>query len=146
MLLNQNEPPANQPIIIIGAGPVGMATGAMLARHGLNVWVVEKNDRPTAHSKAIGVHARTLEGMNALGLTDELIAAGRPLSDVRLWEKGKILFDTSFTAVPSRYSFVLALPQRDTERLLGAELRRAGGRVLWNTTLESIEEDRKSVV
>jgi len=48
-------------ILIVGAGPTGLSLGCQLLRYGIDFIIVEKNESITPYSKAIGVHARTLE-------------------------------------------------------------------------------------
>ena len=47
--------------VIIGAGPSGLSLACQFVRHGVDFVVIEKNENVTPYSKAIGVHARTLE-------------------------------------------------------------------------------------
>lgn len=128
------------PVLIIGAGPVGLATAAMLRRHGLTVRIIDKNTGPTPFSKAVGMHARTLEAMHALGLTEQLIADGRPLHRFRLQENGSTIMSAGFRGVGSAYEFVLGLPQRCTENRLLARLQAQGADVEWRTRLRSVRQ------
>ncbi|WP_432732509.1 FAD-dependent monooxygenase [Jeongeupia wiesaeckerbachi] len=125
---------------MIGAGPVGMATAALLRLQGIAVRVIEKNDAPTPFSKAVGVHARTLESMHALGVTEQLLSQGHPMHSFRLVDSGQTIMRAKFTNISSAYSFVVGLPQSCTERTLLARLISLGGRVEWNTRLVSIAQ------
>ena len=57
-------PGQDLPVLVIGAGPTGLAAALELARHGA-VRIVDKHATRSQHSKAIGVNARTLELMEA---------------------------------------------------------------------------------
>ncbi len=60
-------------VLIIGAGPVGSITGLALAQAGIPVTVVEAlAETPTAH-RAATTHASTLDVLDGVGLTDEII-------------------------------------------------------------------------
>jgi 3-(3-hydroxy-phenyl)propionate hydroxylase len=59
-------PGQDLPVVVIGAGPTGLAAALELARNGRAVRIVDKNPTRSQHSKAIGVNARTLELMEAL--------------------------------------------------------------------------------
>jgi len=48
-------------VVIIGAGPTGLSLACQLVRYGIDFVIIEKNEGITPYSKAIGVHARTLE-------------------------------------------------------------------------------------
>jgi ribulose 1,5-bisphosphate synthetase/thiazole synthase len=50
----------NTPILIIGAGPVGMTMGCELARYGVPVRIIDKAAHRTDKSKALVVWSRTL--------------------------------------------------------------------------------------
>jgi 2-polyprenyl-6-methoxyphenol hydroxylase-like FAD-dependent oxidoreductase len=49
------------PILIVGAGPVGMTMACELARYGVPVRIIEKAAHRTDKSKALVVWSRTLE-------------------------------------------------------------------------------------
>ncbi|BCL77081.1 oxygenase [Jeongeupia sp. HS-3] len=102
--------------------------------------VVEKNDAPTPYSKAVGVHARTLESMHALGVTEQLLSQGHPMHTFRLVDNNQTIMRSKFTNISSAYSFVVGLPQSCTERTLLARLISLGGRVEWNTRLVGVEQ------
>lgn len=124
------------PVLIVGAGPVGLATAAMLRRHGLRVRIIDKGAGPTPYSKAVGMHARTLEAMHALSLTEQLISDGRPLHRFRLQEAGSTIMSAGFAGMGSAYEFVLGLPQRCTEGRLLARLQSQGADVEWGTSMQ----------
>lgn len=128
------------PVLIIGAGPVGLAMAALLRQQGIAVRIVERATAPTPFSKAIGVHARTLESMHALGLTEQLISQGHPMHAFRLVEDGNTLLAARFSNIGSPYAFVLGLPQSRTERTLLGRFEQLGGAVEWGTQLVGIDQ------
>ena len=130
---------SHTPVLVVGAGPVGMAIAAMLRRHGVQVRIIDKSTGPTPFSKAVGVHARTLEAMNALGITEQLISDGRPLHRFRLTDKARTIMSAAFTGMGSAHEFVLGLPQSCTERRLLARLQASGGDVEWQTRLIAVQ-------
>jgi 2-polyprenyl-6-methoxyphenol hydroxylase-like FAD-dependent oxidoreductase len=60
----------NGHVLIVGAGPVGLAAALELARLRYPVQIIEKNTEPSTHSKAFGINARTLELLEPSGLTE----------------------------------------------------------------------------
>ena len=54
--MNHSHPP-----LIVGAGPVGLAAGLLLARGGVRVRIVDCLTQPSPYSKALGVNPRTLD-------------------------------------------------------------------------------------
>ena len=77
-------------VIIVGAGPTGLALACQLIRHGVDFVIVDKNEATTPHSKAIGVQARTLEIYEQIGLAEKLIAGGIRAEAARMIVGGKI--------------------------------------------------------
>src|SRR5215212_6753050 len=80
----------NTDVIIIGAGPTGLSLACQLVRYGIDFVIVEKNESVTPFSKALGVHARTLEIYEQLGLAEKAIARGAIGSKARFLEGGEI--------------------------------------------------------
>ncbi len=62
-------------VVIVGGGPVGLATALQLGRYGVPTQLVERRSGPTRHPKATGVHAKTMELMRQWGVADEVRAA-----------------------------------------------------------------------
>lgn len=133
------------PVLIVGGGPVGLAIGAMLRRHGIGSRIVERSAGPTPYSKAVGIHAITLESMHALGLSDQLISDGRPLHRFRLQEDEKTIMSAGFSGIGSAYEFVLGLPQSRTEKRLLDRLQDLGGNVEWQTELIALTDSADDV-
>ena len=74
-------------VVIVGAGPTGLALACQFVRYGVDFVVIEKNTGVTPYSKAIGVQARTLELYEQLGIAKDAVeegAIGR--KDVSWWE------------------------------------------------------------
>lgn len=65
-------------VVIAGAGPVGMTTALDLAKRGIKVLVVEKNDTTTKHPKMDITNSRSMEIFKKLGIADELRAVAVP--------------------------------------------------------------------
>ena len=71
-------------VIIIGAGPPGLALACQLIRYGIDFVIFDAKETTTPHSKAIGVQARTLEIYEQIGLADDLIALGAITEKARM--------------------------------------------------------------
>ncbi|GAA2076750.1 FAD-dependent monooxygenase [Streptomyces albiaxialis] len=110
-------------VIVVGAGPTGLLLAGDLAASGHSVTLVERRSGETSNlTRALVVHARTLEQLDARGLAEELIAVGHPVDRLRLF--GHATLDP--TRLPTRFPFVLVTPQFQVERLLEARARKAG--------------------
>src|SRR5688500_7639645 len=77
-------------VLIIGAGPTGLALACQFIRYGVDFVIVDKNETTTPHSKAIGVQARTLEIYEQIGLADKLIGLGWKAERTRLIVGGEV--------------------------------------------------------
>ncbi|HNI61582.1 MAG TPA: FAD-dependent monooxygenase, partial [Pseudomonadota bacterium] len=55
------------PVLIVGAGPVGLSLACELVRHKVPFRLIDQADGPTIYSKAQILHARTLELYEDLG-------------------------------------------------------------------------------
>jgi len=136
------------PVLVAGAGPTGLVLALWLARRGVPVRIIDKASGPGQQSRAMGVHARTLEFYRQLGFAEEVVDAGIKALRLRLREEGEEV--ASFTlgdvgAGLSPYPFLLCYAQDDHERLLGGKLREAGVEVEWDTALESFTQDEGGV-
>src|SRR3982750_4236744 len=83
-------------VLIVGAGPTGLALACQLIRYGIDFVIIDKNETITSHSKAIGVQARTLEIYDQMGLSDNLIAQGAIVEKVRMFAAGKVRGEAAF--------------------------------------------------
>src|SRR6056297_2648115 len=78
--------PVRHPVVIVGAGPVGLAAAIDLGQRGVPVVVLDENDRVSHGSRAICFSKRTLEIADRLGFGDPLVDRGVQ------WNLGKVFF------------------------------------------------------
>ncbi|PWG13417.1 FAD-dependent oxidoreductase [Streptomyces sp. V2] len=128
--------------VIAGAGPTGLLLAGDLAAAGVRVTVVEKRPAGLSNlSRAFGVHARTLELLDARDLADELVATGQIVRELRLF--GAIPFDLG--ALPSRYPFLLVTPQYEVERLLLRRALKHGAEIRYAAEVTGLAQDADGV-
>jgi 2-polyprenyl-6-methoxyphenol hydroxylase-like FAD-dependent oxidoreductase len=135
-------------VIIVGAGPTGLSLACQLTRYGIDFVVVEKNAGVTPYSKALGVHARTLEIYEQLDLAREAVGRGTIAGKIRLLEKGEIVGEVDLSNIGeglSPYPYMLVLEQSANERLLYEYLQNHGRNVLWQSELKSLSQDEAGV-
>lgn len=135
-------------VIIIGAGPTGLSLACQLIRYGIDFVVVEKNATVTPFSKAIGVQARTLEIYDQLGVAQPAIERGAIADRARLIEGGEVVGEMhlgNFGKNLSQYPYMLMLEQSKNEELLHEFVRKHNRDVLWETELESFNQDASGV-
>lgn len=108
----------------------------------MRVRIVDRNAAAGTESRAMAVHARTLELYRQLGLAKEVAAAGLRNPAINLWAQGRrrarlVFGDAGRTLTP--FPFVLVFPQDRHERLLERHLQAAGVTVERNTELLGFE-------
>ena len=142
-----------EPVLIVGAGPSGLVLALSLARRGAPFRIIDENPGPGEHSRAMGVHARTLEFYQQFGFADEVVASGVRTEAAHLREGGehgggREVLSFHFKDMGegiSPYPFVLAYPQDDHERLLVEKLRALGVEVEREVKLTGFVQEGKHV-
>ncbi len=125
-------------VLIVGAGPTGLVMALWLARLGTPFRIIDKNSGLGQTSRAMAVHARTLEFYRQLDIAEETVRRGIKVERFRLREGSRemaVLNFGDFGKGLSPYPFILSFPQDEHERLLGEKLSALGVRVEWNTEL-----------
>jgi hypothetical protein len=62
--------------LVVGAGPTGLLMAAELARHGLQVRVIDRDEHAATELRALAIHARTVELLDDLGLAGTFVERG----------------------------------------------------------------------
>jgi 2-polyprenyl-6-methoxyphenol hydroxylase-like FAD-dependent oxidoreductase len=125
--------------LIVGAGPTGLTLAIELRRFGPSVRLIDKAEHPAQWSQALVVQARTLEQFDRYGIADEAVAQGRKIAKAQIWSDAKQIASLDFGLIPSRFSYLLFLPQNETEELLTAKLRSLGVEIEREVELISFE-------
>jgi 2-polyprenyl-6-methoxyphenol hydroxylase-like FAD-dependent oxidoreductase len=68
---------------VVGAGPTGLMLAAELALAGVDCLVLERRDGLRTQSRAICLHARSMEMLDLRGQAAEFAAAGLPVPSSR---------------------------------------------------------------
>lgn len=132
-------------VVIVGAGPAGLALGIVLARAGVPFILLDKLEQGQNTSRAAVIHAHTLDVLEDLGVNARLHALGRKLARFSIRDRDRSLIDLEFDALPSRHPHLLMLPQNQTEAVLDARLRELGGSVQRGWTVDAIRDLGDSV-
>lgn len=119
--------PASGDVLIVGAGPVGMALAAELLTHGVRPTVISRLRRISPHSRATILWPRVLELLDRTGVGAGLVAAGHYFDQMNYYSGkrriGLIRFDRLRGVT---YPFAITIPQWRTEQLLENHLAALG--------------------
>jgi 2-polyprenyl-6-methoxyphenol hydroxylase-like FAD-dependent oxidoreductase len=124
-----SELPGRTEVLVVGAGPVGLAVAASLAGHGHEVTVVDRQAAGANTSRAAVVHARTLEMLERIGVSKRLAALGIRARQFSIRDGDRELVPVRFDGLPTEYPYTLMIPQNVTEQVLLDRLEELGGRV-----------------
>jgi 2-polyprenyl-6-methoxyphenol hydroxylase-like FAD-dependent oxidoreductase len=124
--------------ILIGAGPTGLALCAELMRRGRNPLIIDRQPSGANTSRACVVHARTLEVLEPLGATRDLLALGVKVPIFRIRDRDRSLLTVDFSQIHSDYRFTLMCPQDKVERCLLNHVEKLGGSVIRSCEVVSL--------
>ncbi|WP_030761993.1 FAD-dependent monooxygenase [Streptomyces sp. NRRL F-2664] len=132
-------------VLVVGAGPIGLTAAAELRRRGVSCRIVDRLPAPLPFAKAVGIQPRTLEIWDRMGTLRAVLDAAVPLRGQLTYVNGaeQPRIDLALPPeVPYRFA---ALPQYETERILGEHLARWGTAVERGTELVSFRQDADGV-
>lgn len=136
-------------VLIVGAGPTGLVLALWLTRLGVPVRIIDKAALPGTTSRALAVHARTLELYSQLDLTDAVLANGHKVPAANLWVEGEKKARLDFGDAGQEhtpYPFLHIFPQDEHEKLLIARLEDLGVRVQRQSELLGFADDGEGVI
>lgn len=137
--------PENASVLVVGAGPTGLSLAIMLRRQGVDVVVVDKLPQRLPWSRALGLHARSLEILDALGVLEPVREQSLVLQAVQVHNDQGPLFRLDLTRLDAPFPQVLSCPQSAVEACLEARLRELGGVIHRNTELAGFRQDADGV-
>ena len=117
-------------VLIVGAGPTGLSLAAELRQRGIDPVIIDRQAAGANTSRACVVHARTLEVLEPLGTTNDLLALGVKVPIFRIRDRDRTLITIDFSEIDSPYPFTLMCPQDRIERTLLDRLQALGGEVV----------------
>jgi 2-polyprenyl-6-methoxyphenol hydroxylase-like FAD-dependent oxidoreductase len=130
-------------VLIVGAGPTGLVAAIELRRRGIDCRIIERRSGPSDTSRAITVHARTMEILDDMGIAERFLHGGM-LNEGYIFnfrgsdEKPRL----DYTRLPTRYPFVCMFNQNETEKILRDHLEHnLGLSIEWDAELTAISEE-----
>jgi 2-polyprenyl-6-methoxyphenol hydroxylase-like FAD-dependent oxidoreductase len=135
-------------VLVVGAGPTGLMLANQLARWGLKPLIIDRHSGPAQQTRAMAVQARTMEIYAKMGVVDEALSRGSIATGANMWAAGRWTARIPIGDIGrdlSPYPFVLMLGQDENEVMLGAQLRRHGIAIAWNTELIALDQHPEHV-
>jgi 2-polyprenyl-6-methoxyphenol hydroxylase-like FAD-dependent oxidoreductase len=129
------------PVIVVGAGPTGLALTEELALNGVPVRLLERRADVPNITRAFGVHARTLELLNARGLDDEVVQRGLKVSSAQL----NLGAEIDFRPLPTPFNYMVIVPQSGTETVLEKRCAEMGVHVERGVEVLGVRQDGDGV-
>lgn len=130
-------------VLIIGAGPTGLVAALWLTTMGVRVRIIDQADGPGETSRALIVHARTLELHRMIGLSDAALGLGQEVRQATFWIDRRARAVAGFGPVGeglTAFPFIEVLPQDVHERLLSQRLAELGVPVEWGVRCEGFSD------
>lgn len=113
-------------VLIVGAGPTGLAAALALARARIAVRLIDRAPEPGRHTRAIGIQARTLELFEQHRIVEPFLELGHRAHAANLYSNGQRRARLDFDPLFTRYPYLLFLDQTVTERILTESLAAFG--------------------
>jgi 2-polyprenyl-6-methoxyphenol hydroxylase-like FAD-dependent oxidoreductase len=132
-------------VVIVGAGPTGLALGAELYRLGVSPLILDRQAEGQNTSRACVVHARTLEVLEGIGATPDLLQQGLIVPVFRIREGDRLLSSITFKDLKTAYPYTLMCPQNRVEAILLERLQSLGGSVQRPTEVTDLRPSMNEV-
>jgi 2-polyprenyl-6-methoxyphenol hydroxylase-like FAD-dependent oxidoreductase len=130
--------PDSDRVIIVGAGPTGLSLAAELALAGIRCLVLERRAGPRTDSRAICLHARSMESLDLRGQASVFADTGLAVPSFPLGPRGAKI---DFRYLDSDFSYLLDMPQSQMEQLLLARAVQLGAQIRWRAAVTGITQD-----
>lgn len=138
----------NNEVLIVGAGPSGLALAISLSNQGVPYQIIDTNEGPGNASRAMAIQARVLEFYRQFGFADKVVEQGIVADTINIYKDKKGIAKIPVGQIGkgmSPYPYVLTLPQDIHERILVDELEKIGGKISWNQELLRFKDNGESV-
>ncbi|MFF1902032.1 FAD-dependent monooxygenase [Kitasatospora sp. NPDC058218] len=137
--------PDHTDVLIVGAGPTGLALACDLARRGVAALLVERAGALFPGSRGKGLQPRTQEVLDDLGVLPAVRAHGAPYPRMVSWQNGERqgeweLVERNLPDPTVPYPDVWMIPQWRTQEILRTRLLELDGRVRFGTALTGLDQ------
>ena len=132
-------------VIVVGAGPVGLATALSLHKRGVAVEIVERDDRPGTHSYALALHPRSTAMLKEWGILGSLQPETLQVKTLVYCDLNGPRYNLDLTKIPGQESGLLVMGQDHLEAALIAPLEKANVPIHWNSRLCGLDQSEDKV-
>lgn len=132
---------ARHPLVVIGAGPVGLAAAIDARLHGLDVLVLDDDDTVSVGSRGLCYAKRTLEILDRLGCGDAVVQKGVEWNVGRTFFRNDEVFNFNLLPAPHhKRPGMVNLQQYYLEEYLIARAQQLGIEIRWKNKLISLQQ------
>ena len=132
-------------VLIIGAGPTGLALACTLKLHGIDSVIIDKFSSRSTIPKASIMNARAMEVLEDLGAIEYALEVGMRINNILAYAEGKKLSLSSYNTINSKYNFALNIGQPHSEKALEDRLNTLGVEVMREHELVDFEQKNGAV-
>ncbi|MGO4458902.1 FAD-dependent monooxygenase [Streptomyces sp. M-16] len=128
-------------VLIVGAGPAGLALGGELGRAGVRALVLEREPEPPGFCRGFNLNARSLELLDRRGLAAGFLAEGPTVQTTVFVGASRL----DLAAMRTKHPYTLGIPQTRVEELLAEWAVGSGARLVRGRRLTGLRQDGEGV-
>jgi 3-(3-hydroxy-phenyl)propionate hydroxylase len=135
-------PGARHPLVIVGAGPIGLAAAIDCAQHGLSVVLLDDDDTVSVGSRGLCYAKRSLEVLERLGAGEAVLRKGVTWNTGRVFHRDREVYSFELLPEPGHaMPGMVNLQQYYLEQYLVDRAQELPGIALcWKNRVEGIEQ------
>lgn len=134
------DPPQRRPLVIVGAGPVGLAAAIDARLQGLPVLLFDEDDTVSTGSRAVCYAKRALEILDRLGVGDAACARGVGWNVGRTFLREQEVYRFDLVPEPGhKRPGMINLQQYHLEEMLVARAQQVGVDLRWRYKVVSVQ-------
>ncbi|EKM55414.1 uncharacterized protein PHACADRAFT_256029 [Phanerochaete carnosa HHB-10118-sp] len=133
--------PSRTDVLVVGAGPCGLAAALSLHKHGCtNLTVVDSQLASEHTSRAVAVHAATLDALDEVIAAQCIVDSGVKATGGKVWDGYRFQPWADFSVLEghTKFPFLLFVPQHVVERVLGEGVHERGIAVYRSTKVVNL--------